>query len=50
MIGKEGPAHSPIFTVALKVLNLKKIRANGSSIRDAEKKAAKIALAKLDDQ
>ena len=50
LIGKEGPPHSPIFTVALKVLNLKKIRANGSSIRDAEKKAAKIALAKLDDQ
>ncbi len=50
LIGKEGPAHSPIFTVALKVLNLKKIRANGSSIRDAEKKAAKIALSKLDDQ
>ncbi len=49
LVKKEGPSHSPIFTVSLKVLNLKKIRATGTSIREAEKKAAKIALVKLDD-
>ena len=44
LIKKEGPSHSPIFTVSLKVLSLKKIKANGSSIREAEKNAAKLAL------
>ena len=34
---KEGPPHSPLFTVSLKVLNLRKIKANGNSIREAEK-------------
>ncbi len=50
MLKKEGPSHSPIFTVSLKVLNLKKIKANGSSIREAEKNAAKIALSLLNDK
>tara|TARA_Y100001970_G_scaffold188898_1_gene229748 strand:- start:2230 stop:2925 length:696 start_codon:yes stop_codon:yes gene_type:complete len=50
LIKKEGPSHSPIFTVSLKVLNLKKIRANGSSIREAEKNAAKIALNFLNEK
>ena len=47
LLKKEGPSHSPIFTVSLKVLNLKKITANGSSIREAEKNVAKIALSLL---
>jgi len=49
LVKKEGPSHSPIFTISLKVLNLKKIKANGSSIREAEKNAAKIALKLLND-
>ena len=48
LIKKEGSSHSPLFTVSLKVLNLKKIKANGGSIREAEKNAAKIALQLLD--
>ena len=44
IIKKEGPSHSPIFTVSLKVLNFKKINSTGSSIREAEKKAASEAL------
>ena len=44
LIKKQGPSHSPVFTVSLKVLNLKKIKSEGSSIREAEKNAAKIAL------
>jgi len=50
LLKKEGPSHSPVFTVSLKVLSLKKIKASGSSIRDAEKNAAKIALNFLNDK
>ncbi len=50
LIKKEGPSHSPIFTILLKVLNLKKIKASGSSIREAEKNAAKIALNLLNEK
>ena len=41
LIKKKGPSHSPIFTINLKVLGLKKIIAEGTSIREAEKKATK---------
>ena len=44
LLKKDGPPHSPIFTISLKVLNLKKIQSKGSSIREAEKKAAEVAL------
>ena len=50
LIKKEGPSHSPIFTISLKVLNLKKIRGLGSSIREAEKNAATIALKLLNEK
>ena len=50
LIKKEGPSHSPVFTISLKVLNLKKIKASGSSIREAEKNAAKTALNLLNDK
>ena len=39
ILKKEGPPHSPLFTVVLRVLNLKKIKATGTSIREAERKA-----------
>ena len=44
LIKKNGPSHSPTFTVSLKVLNLKLIKASGSSIREAEKNAALVAI------
>jgi ribonuclease-3 len=47
---KEGPSHSPIFTISLKVLNLKNINASGNSIREAEKNAAKIALKLINEK
>ena len=50
LIRKEGPSHSPLFTISLKVLNLKKIKANGNSIREAEKNAATIALKLLNEK
>ena len=50
LIKKEGPSHSPLFTVSLKVLNLKKIKASGYSIREAEKNSAKIALQLLNEK
>ena len=50
LVKKEGPSHSPLFTVSLKVLSLKKIKASGLSIREAEKNAAKKALALLHEK
>ena len=50
LIKKEGPPHSPVFTVSLKVLDLNKINANGSSIREAERKAAEIALKTINEK
>ena len=46
LIKRKGPAHSPLFTVQLNVLNLNKIFAEGSSIREAERIAADLALKK----
>ena len=50
LIKKEGPSHSPTFTISLKVLNLKKIISSGSTIRDAEKNAASIALKLINEK
>ena len=50
LISKKGPAHSPIFTVNLNVLNLQKIKAEGSSIREAERKAAYEALKLINEK
>ena len=50
LIKKTGPSHSPLFTISLKVLDLKKINAKGSSIREAESKAAKNALDILNEK
>ena len=44
LIKKEGPSHSPIFTVSLKVLKMRIVKGSGKSIREAEKEAAKIIL------
>ena len=49
LLKKEGPSHSPIFTVSLKVFDLKKLQASGTSIREAEKNAASLALIKLNE-
>ena len=50
LIKKDGPSHSPIFTVSLKVLKLKIIKAVGGSKREAEKNAAIIALRILNEK
>jgi len=50
LIKKEGPSHSPVFTVSLKVLKLKLIKATGQSKKEAEKNAAKIALNILNEK
>ena len=50
LIKKEGRSHSPIFTVSLKVLKLKLIKATGQSKKEAEKNAAKIALNILNEK
>ncbi len=50
LINKKGPSHSPLFTINLNVLNFEKIKAQGSSIREAESKAAKEALKLLNEK
>ena len=50
LIKKEGSYNAPISTVSLKVLNIKKIKAEGSSIREAEKNAATVALKILNEK
>ena len=49
LIKKIGPAHSPTFTVSLKILNFNKIIAIGSSKQEAEKNAAIKALEILNE-
>ncbi len=48
LLKKEGPPHSPVFTVELEVLNLKIIKSIGKSKRDAEQNAATKALKLID--
>ena len=50
LIKKEGPSHSPKFIVSLNTLNFQNIQAKGSTIREAEKRAAKKALSLLDEK
>ena len=50
LINKKGPSHSPLFTVSLNVLELKTIKAEGSSIREAERKAAATALKLINEK
>ena len=50
LLKKEGPPHSPMFTISLQVLNLTKIKAKGASIRDAERKAASHALSIINEK
>ena len=44
LIKKTGPSHSPVFTVSLKVLKMKLVKASGGSIKEAQKEAAKKTL------
>jgi len=50
IVKKEGPSHSPLFTISLEVLNLKIIKASGNSKQEAEKKAAINALALINEK
>ena len=49
LIKKEGPSHSPMFTVSLDIFNGKIFIASGPSKREAEKNAAKKALEFIND-
>ena len=44
LLKKEGPPHSPVFTISLEVLNIKNILTQGKTKREAETKAAIKAL------
>ena len=50
VIKKEGMSHSPQFTISLNALKFKNIQTKGSSIQEAEKKAAKKVLGLLNEK
>lgn len=50
MIGREGPAHAPIFTIELTTSDGDRVSAEGKSKREAEQLAAKLMLDKLTDE
>ncbi|MCC9622948.1 ribonuclease III [Thalassospira sp. MA62] len=49
MVGREGPAHAPIFTIELTTDEDECVRAEGKSKREAEQLAAKLMLDKLNN-
>ena len=50
LVKKDGPPHSPSFTVKLNVFNLESIEGIGKSIQEAEKNAAKLCLDLLNEK
>lgn len=50
MVGREGPAHAPIFTIELTTSDGERVSAEGKSKREAEQLAARMMLDKLNDE
>jgi ribonuclease-3 len=50
MVGREGPAHAPTFTIELTTDDGECVSAEGKSKREAEQLAAKLMLDKLSDE
>lgn len=50
MIGREGPAHAPVFTIELTASEGDSVSAEGKSKREAEQIAAQLMLDKLSDE
>ncbi|MBO6770984.1 MULTISPECIES: ribonuclease III [Thalassospira] len=50
MVGREGPAHAPIFTIELTTSDGDRVSAEGKSKREAEQLAARMMLDKLSDE
>jgi ribonuclease-3 len=50
MVGREGPAHAPIFTIELTTSDGENVSAEGKSKREAEQLAARMMLDKLSDE
>jgi len=50
MVGREGPAHAPIFTIELTTSDGESVSAEGKSKREAEQLAARMMLDKLNDE
>ena len=44
MVGRQGPAHSPVFTIELTTGDGESVRAEGKSKREAEQQAAQLML------
>jgi ribonuclease-3 len=50
MVGREGPAHAPVFTIELTTSEGQSVRAQGKSKREAEQAAAKLMLDELNHE
>jgi ribonuclease-3 len=50
MVGREGPAHAPVFTIELTTSDGHCVRADGKSKREAEQIAAKRMLDELNHE
>ena len=50
LIKREGPSHSPKFTISLDAMNYKNIISVGHSIKEAEKIAAKKILELINEK
>lgn len=50
MVGREGPAHAPVFTIELTASDGDSVSAEGKSKREAEQIAAQLMLDKLSDE
>ena len=50
IVGREGPAHAPIFTIELTTSDGDRVSAEGKSKREAEQLAARMMLDKLSDE
>ncbi len=50
MVGRQGPAHAPIFTIELTTSDGESVSAEGKSKREAEQLAARMMLDKLSDE
>ncbi|MEQ8390837.1 MAG: ribonuclease III [Thalassospira sp.] len=50
MVGREGPAHAPMFTIELTTSDGERVSAEGKSKRETEQLAAQLMLDKLSDE
>ena len=50
MVGRQGPAHAPVFTIELSTGDGESVKAEGKSKREAEQLAAQLMLDTLNHE